>query len=1414
MTSDSLCWSPAPSSQGDYGQFPGYQGGRGDFARTLSLNRSNSSALDMRQLTRALSEAREGSGQVRDALLSASFRPRLPGLTKIVSKLSKEGSWRKALEVYEVVEELGLRPDTALTNSAISACDKGGRWQKALEIFDRMEPLGLHRDAITYSATISALAKGKQWHAALQIFDHMQLHGVEADVVTCCSLINALERGGQWQLAEKLFLEMCTVQEEQEQLAALVRAAPNVPLGLGGLHHTISNSKNPHEAAIASVGAGVGLSSLARSHTSPSSVLLALRSGSAGPGNHGGLLPVNEIDGIATGADASNPSELDLTLSLSAQQGILDALVEGAGAADETQKDDQASKKAAASAFAPAPAPATAAVGIQSAVDNGNDLATAFARVTSISTVSPSGSVDPGFDRALSATLGGGGGSSGGAQQSAAGMHRYSSNPFDVVSGREHAHTPPPPPGLMRTGSAASALASAYSYGASIADSDINGSYGGMSAAAAPFVSLGNGGVLHGGGQRHPSLPPAPPSRLQRGTFGREPPVNGPVQAAAAAHLRRAMSCFPDFDSNDTDATADGGSTSSHASLTAMFNFSHATRVAPNRVCCNALLAAYARAKPPQWQRALHLLQAMWSGGPTLIPDVVSYNTALKACANAFQLSKGIEIYHEMRRNGVYPNATSYNCLIAAASDASNKEVMQELGGWLNTSATEVQATCMNAYVTGLVKVGLWNEALTQFQNMLTPNAPAHPTSATFCTIMAGHMNTGDYSAVQRTFEYMRASGVSPNIVAFNTLLAALAAMGNWTVALDVLNAALAAAVEGVHANTATFNTVLAALAKGAIAPNAVQQYPFLASQAVQVYQQMQTVRGGATPDATTFNTLITILDATKHNTQVVAVYNLMTGAGLTPDGTVGHKVLSAAITTGQIAKAVHVAQSLQLQNVSIEPRQLSTLLASCVNAGAWDLATRLCSAAHSAQGAAVAAAMFNFVLRSALEGGQLSLAMEIINVMQSMGIEVEKSTASVIIQGGGNAGLAAVGDGVGNLNREGSITSNTGSYPHQHATVVFQADNTNSDKTNNNNQQQHNSPANATAILAVPRSSSTGNAVGLSMQFPITPQIASSPGANLSPESPRNHLSKHLLGRLTTSTPPALSNAGLRGGVVDEHHLRRTSSETEGYIIGNEDHYGGNTTTTNATSSATAAASSGAVLDTDQLTLADTNGMLASLESTGDAAGCIEVLANMKLVGIMPDSESYYHVITTLVNAGDGASAVEICRQGHEAGGLKHLQMRSGTGNIGDFPVDEASREIVVDLRGCAGEVAVTVAVLWLLQINRKNSTNNNHVRFIFGPLGKEEEEAEKDQGSRGTPPSVDSHAVRAEVQRILTSGHSSLYPALSGLAPSTISSTSIKFSVEGPCAILEVQPPMTTTWSAAAAAAAASGDGRSTMD
>jgi len=64
----------------------------------------------------------------------------------------------------------------------------------------------------------------------------------------------------------------------------------------------------------------------------------------------------------------------------------------------------------------------------------------------------------------------------------------------------------------------------------------------------------------------------------------------------------------------------------------------------PNRVCCNALLAAYARAVPPRWRQSLKLLDVMWQCGGELVPDIVSYNTVMKACGNAQQTDIAFQV--------------------------------------------------------------------------------------------------------------------------------------------------------------------------------------------------------------------------------------------------------------------------------------------------------------------------------------------------------------------------------------------------------------------------------------------------------------------------------------------------------------------------------------------------------------------------------------------------------------------------------------------------------------------------------------------------------------------------------------------------------------------------------------------------
>ena len=103
------------------------------------------------------------------AAVAPGFRPRLPGLTKLMSRYSRSNEWQKAIAIFDSLPLLRLAPDTTITNAAIAACDKGGAWRKAYMIFLEMDCQGLLQDTITFSSAISALSKSKQAQLSVDV---------------------------------------------------------------------------------------------------------------------------------------------------------------------------------------------------------------------------------------------------------------------------------------------------------------------------------------------------------------------------------------------------------------------------------------------------------------------------------------------------------------------------------------------------------------------------------------------------------------------------------------------------------------------------------------------------------------------------------------------------------------------------------------------------------------------------------------------------------------------------------------------------------------------------------------------------------------------------------------------------------------------------------------------------------------------------------------------------------------------------------------------------------------------------------------------------------------------------------------------------------------------------------------------
>ena len=95
----------------------------------------------------------------------------------MVSKLSKEGCFRKGLEVFQALPELGIAPDTAITNSAISACDKGapqrtrarlcGAARRIAHGMQHSQPQGLDRICGDWDSCLDAPCPNGSWQQGL-----------------------------------------------------------------------------------------------------------------------------------------------------------------------------------------------------------------------------------------------------------------------------------------------------------------------------------------------------------------------------------------------------------------------------------------------------------------------------------------------------------------------------------------------------------------------------------------------------------------------------------------------------------------------------------------------------------------------------------------------------------------------------------------------------------------------------------------------------------------------------------------------------------------------------------------------------------------------------------------------------------------------------------------------------------------------------------------------------------------------------------------------------------------------------------------------------------------------------------------------------------------------------------------------
>lgn len=186
-------------------------------------------------------------------------------------------------------------------------------------------------------------------------------------------------------------------------------------------------------------------------------------------------------------------------------------------------------------------------------------------------------------------------------------------------------------------------------------------------------------------------------------------------------------------------------------------------------------------------------------------------------------------------------------------------------------------------------------------------------------------------------------------------------------------------------------------------------------------------------------------------------------------------------------------------------------------------------------------------------------------------------------------------------------------------------------------------------------------------------------------------------------------------------------------------------------------------------------------------------MLSNMKLAGIAPDAASFHCVIEALLEAENTGGAVEVCKEGHCDGVMKHYTPPTASTHAAETLIRNPTKPDsgVVDLTGCpTARVAAVVCVAWiesLVQQYRDHGElsidEHSKIHIIMGDRGQGEGEDGCCEGGEGAYRSIDSNLSNSEyvcrgVVDLLSSGQGP-FSALSSVLPiSPLPKTSRKYT------------------------------------
>lgn len=212
---------------------------------------------------------------------------------------------------------------------------------------------------------------------------------------------------------------------------------------------------------------------------------------------------------------------------------------------------------------------------------------------------------------------------------------------------------------------------------------------------------------------------------------------------------------------------------------------------------------------------ALDVAEELLADGAWSEPlDTVAYNTLMKGYSRAARYSSCFAMRDQMEAAGLPLSEVTFGILLDACICASDFDRARAVFRDLSDSGIRTNAVHFTTLIKGLVGAGHLTEADALLEDMLQ-SPQSRPDLITYSTLVKAYADRGLVEPALGLLERMLTSGVRPDEVIFNSMLAACACRGGQPMsAREVLAVFERLVFHGLQPSTTTASILLKALAQ------------------------------------------------------------------------------------------------------------------------------------------------------------------------------------------------------------------------------------------------------------------------------------------------------------------------------------------------------------------------------------------------------------------------------------------------------------------------------------------------------------------------------------------------------------------------------------------------------------------------